>query len=72
MLRATEGFETLCTHFKLGVNFIESLVNRHRIEVYILDVEGRIAGSFERIHWEEQQVVDRAVDVLQEKSNDKA
>ena len=33
MLRATDGIDTLRRHFKLGVNFIESLVNRHRIEV---------------------------------------
>ena len=66
MLRATEGNNALRNHFKLGVNFIESLVNRHRIEVYILDTAGRIAASFERIHWEEQQVVDRAVELLNE------
>ena len=66
MLRTTEGFQSLRRHFKLGVNFIESLVNRHRIEAYILDAEGRIAVSFQRLHWDEQQVVDRAIEVLQE------
>jgi protein SCO1/2 len=66
MLRATDGAETLRRHFKLGVNFIESLVNRHRLEVYILDAEGRIAASFERIHWDEQQVVTRAIELLSE------
>ena len=56
----------LCRHFELGVNFVESLVNRHRIEVYILDAQGRIATSFERVHWDEAQVVARAVEVLNE------
>jgi protein SCO1/2 len=70
MLRATDGFNTLRRHFKLGVNFIESLVNRHRIEAYILDAEGRIAASFERIHWDEQQVVDRTIEVLKEKGEE--
>jgi protein SCO1/2 len=70
MLRATDGVEALRRHFTLGVNFIESLVNRHRLEVYVLDGEGRIAGSFERIHWDEQQVVDRAIAVLEEGRND--
>ena len=70
MLRATDGVNALRSHFKLGVNFIESLVNRHRIEAYILDAEGRIAASFERIHWDEQQVVDRAIEVLKEKSDE--
>lgn len=69
MLRATDGVNALRHHFKLGVNFIESLVNRHRIEAYILDAEGRITASFERIHWDEEQVVDRAIEVLEEKSD---
>lgn len=71
MLRATGGVNPLRKHFKLGVNFIESLVNRHRIELFILDTEGRIAASFERIHWNEQQVVDRTIEVLKEKSDER-
>lgn len=72
MLRATDGVNALRSHFKLGVNFIESLVNRHRIEAYILDAEGRIAASFERIQWDEQQLVDRAIEVLNETCNEKS
>jgi protein SCO1/2 len=71
ILRATRGFDALRRHFALGVNFVESLVNRHRIEAYVLDAEGRIAASFERIHWDEREVVERAVGVLKEK-HDKA
>jgi protein SCO1/2 len=67
MLRAVDDNETLRKHFELGVNFIESLVNRHRIELYILDEAGRTAVSFERIRWDEQQVVARAIEVLKEK-----
>ena len=55
-------------HFALGVNFIESLVNRHRIELYILDAQGRIAASFERIHWDEADVVARAMKILDERA----
>jgi protein SCO1/2 len=66
MLRATEDNDALRRHFELGVNFVESLVNRHRIEVYVLDREARTAASFERIHWDEQQVVARALEVLKE------
>lgn len=68
MLRATSGFEALRRHFQLGVGFIESLVNRHRIEIYILDAEGRIAGSFERLRWDEERLVERAAEVLAEKA----
>ncbi|HEX6900456.1 MAG TPA: SCO family protein [Thermoanaerobaculia bacterium] len=72
MLRATSGFEALRRHFQLGVGFIESLVNRHRIEVFVLDAEGRIAGSFERLHWDEARVVERAAEVLEEKTDEPA
>jgi protein SCO1/2 len=66
MLRTVDGFEPLRRHFQLGLNFIESLVNRHRLEVYVFDKKGRIAGSFERLHWDEQEVVAKAVEVLNE------
>jgi protein SCO1/2 len=68
MLRAVGGLDALRKHFRLGVNFIESLVNRHRIEAYVLDAEGRVAASFERIRWDEQKVMERAAEVLGEKS----
>jgi protein SCO1 len=66
MLRTIDGLDRLRGHFNLGVNFIESLVNRHRIEAYVLDADGRIAACFERIHWDEQQVVDCAIEMLNE------
>ena len=66
MLRPIDGIGALRVHFKLGVNFVESLVNRHRIEVYLLDAAGAIAASYERIHWDEVQIVDRAAELLQE------
>ena len=67
MLRAIDGVSALRAHFKLGVNFVASLVNRHRIEVYLLDAAGGIAGSFQRVHWDEQKTVDRAVALLNER-----
>jgi len=70
MLRAVDGVDEICSHFELGVNFIGSLVNRHRVEAYILDADGRVASSFERIHWDEHQLVDRTIEVLKEKSNE--
>jgi hypothetical protein len=60
----------LPTSFELGVNFIESVVNRHRIEVYVLDDNGPIAVSFERLHWDEALVVDRAVKTLSRLNQD--
>lgn len=66
MLRTRDGLDPLRRHFDLGVNFTGSLVNAHRLELYVLDREGRIASSFERLQWGEQQVVDRAIKVLHE------
>lgn len=71
LLRTVDGLEAIRRHFKLGVNFVESLVNRHRIELYILDAQGRVAASFERLHWDEHQVVRCATQLLQEKSEAK-
>jgi protein SCO1/2 len=70
MLRPIAGIEPLRAHFALGASFIESLVNRHRIEAYILDAKGRTAASFARIRWDEQEVVARAIEVLNEKGAD--
>ncbi|WP_025032111.1 SCO family protein [Bradyrhizobium sp. DOA9] len=64
MLRAVEGNDALRSYFELGVNFGEALVNRHRIELFILDPTGRIAVCFERLQWDEEQIVARAVETL--------
>jgi cytochrome oxidase Cu insertion factor (SCO1/SenC/PrrC family) len=66
LLRATTGMDILRDHFRLGVNFVESLVNRHRIEVYVLNAAGQIAVSFERLQWDERHVVDRAAALLED------
>ncbi len=66
LLRTVSGFAALCHYFRLGVNFSGSLVNRHRLEVFILDSRGRVAATFERLHWSEEAVADRAAAVLRE------
>ncbi|HEX7330443.1 MAG TPA: SCO family protein [Pyrinomonadaceae bacterium] len=71
LLRTRDDLDSVRRHFKLGVNFIESLVNRHRIEIYILDATGCVAGYFGRIQWNEKDVVQRAVEVLRENRNAK-
>ena len=61
LLRATSGFDALRAYFRLGVNYIESVVNRHRIELHVLDINGCISASFVRLEWDEQQVIDQAI-----------
>jgi protein SCO1 len=59
-LRTKSGFGALRDYFELGVNFGPALVNRHRIELFILDHEARIAFTFTRLQWEIQSVLDHA------------
>ena len=66
MLRATSGVKSLKQFFQLKVGYVDSLVNRHQIELFILDQEGRIATSFRRLSWSIQEVTDRAIEVLHE------
>jgi protein SCO1/2 len=65
VLRPIAGFEALRNYFGLGVNFIGSIVNRHRVELYVLDARGRIAASFLRVLWDETQVIEAAMRELQ-------
>jgi protein SCO1/2 len=64
LLRATEGFDALQRHFSLGVSFFDSLVSRHKIEVFVLDAMGNIAASFQRLAWSEDKIVDEAAAIL--------
>jgi protein SCO1 len=63
-LRTKTGFDTLQEYFELGVNFGPALVNRHRIELFILDHEGRIAVTFTRLQWDVQDVLHHACTLL--------
>jgi protein SCO1 len=60
MFRARTGFRQLQEYFQLGVNFTGSIVNRHRIELFILDSRGEIAVIFSRIQWDIQEVLEKA------------
>ena len=64
LLRAVDGMDALRRHFELGVSFFESLVSRHRIELFLLDSNARIAGSFQRLSWQEDQVAEAAIALL--------
>jgi protein SCO1 len=70
LLRTVSGLDALRGYFRLGVNFIGSLVNRHRIEAFVVDPEGRIASRFERVQWDEREVVEYAARVLAEGAAD--
>ena len=67
MLRSSlEDLSVIRRHFGLGVNYVESLVNRHRVEAFVLDADGRVAATFERLQWDEASVAERLKDVIAE------
>jgi protein SCO1 len=59
-LRTTAGLEALQEYFDLGVNFGQASVNRHRIELFILDHKATIVGRFTRLQWDLQEVLQHA------------
>ena len=60
-LRTTGDMDALRAHFELGVNFVSSVVNRHRLEAYILDSQGRITDRITRMRWSERDLITRAL-----------
>ncbi len=56
-LRTTSDFDDLREFFGLGVNYGPALVNWHRIELFLLDHEGRIAETFARLQWDPEEVL---------------
>jgi cytochrome oxidase Cu insertion factor (SCO1/SenC/PrrC family) len=60
LLRTTAGLEALQQYFDLGVNFGQASVNRHRIELFILDHEAAVAAKFTRLQWAVDQVLRHA------------
>jgi len=51
-------------YFSLGVNFIGSIVNHHRIELFILNKKGKIIKEFSKLQWEPSSVASFCKDYL--------
>jgi protein SCO1/2 len=64
LLRSTEGPSALQDYFQLGVNYGPGVVNRHRIELYVLDGKGRVVSSFTRLQWDVEEVLSTARSLL--------
>lgn len=56
LLRTTGPLEPLRTHFELGVGFGPATVNQHRVDLAVIDAEGRIALSHAHRLWDEAEV----------------
>ncbi|EOR93423.1 transmembrane protein [Arcticibacter svalbardensis MN12-7] len=53
-----DSYTALRKYFSLGVNYSGSIVNQHRIELYLLDQHGKVIRSFTHLKWEENEVLD--------------
>ena len=60
LFRTTGALAPVEDYFQLGVNFGETLVNRHRIELFLLDQQARVAAAFTRLQWDIEQVLAQA------------
>jgi protein SCO1/2 len=58
LLRTTGAFAPVQRHFDLGVGYGAVTVNRHRLELLVLDRTGRPCSSFTRLLWSEDDVLD--------------
>lgn len=57
VIRVLDGHEQITRALGLGVNFASSLVNRHRIEAFVLDARGHAAVTYRRLKWSVDEVV---------------
>lgn len=57
MMRVPGRFDGVIDAFDLGVNYIGNQVNDHRIELYLLDCDGKIAHAFLRLQADPAHVI---------------
>lgn len=66
LFRCISGFETLKTYFGLSVNYNSSMVNSHAVELFIINKKGKVAGSYERVLWNIEEVVNKTMQLDQQ------
>lgn len=66
VLRTVRGWDTIRAHFELGVSYVDSLVNQHRIEAYLLDAQAIVRVAFERLQWDPDHLVLRVLALVNE------
>jgi len=63
LLRSTGSFDAIRDGLQLGVGYGSSTVNRHRIEVLVIDRAGAIVHSNVRRLWDVKELTDLLLDV---------
>ena len=56
--RTTGPVEPVRARFDLGVGYGPTTVNRHRLDLFVLDARGEVTASFARRLWDEDQVAE--------------
>jgi cytochrome oxidase Cu insertion factor (SCO1/SenC/PrrC family) len=56
LLRTPNGLGPIQRYFELQVGFGAVTVNRHRLELFVLDDQAEIRASFTRMQWDEQKI----------------
>ena len=69
MLRAPDDHETLQRHFGLRVGYVGSIVNRHAIELFLLDADGNLAHAWTRLQWDVDDVIREATRISAAETN---
>lgn len=64
--RTPDGLKALQAYFSLGVNYVNTIVNRHRIELSILNDQGRVVRVFSHVQWDIHEVLGEARKLLAE------
>jgi cytochrome oxidase Cu insertion factor (SCO1/SenC/PrrC family) len=57
MMRVPTQFDGVVNAFDLGVNYIGNQVNDHRVELYLLDRDGKITHAFLRLQADTEHVI---------------
>lgn len=65
-VRAVQGIAELNRFFMPGVNFGPLTVNQHRLDLFVLDRNGRITARYPRLQWSIERVVADAAAALHE------
>ena len=52
MFRAPDGGDELRRHFDLRVGYTGSIVNRHAVELYVLDADARAEAAWSGLRWD--------------------
>ena len=58
--RTKEALAPLADYFQLGVSFGTTLINRHQIELFVLDQKGQVDEAFTRLQWDVEEVLAHA------------